>query len=390
MLTIEPFQRRWLLTFGATLALLLSGAVALSLRLPSFREPAFNFYAMQPGQIFNVYGLTRRQEGSVKLGFAEAYPAPEIGAYGNHIIAFFGADAFDRPEEAEYFFNYYYANLSLPEIRRYLLRVARLNHLPKKLILVQVTPPNADNGGAIIDRGNELPPDVLLSSREDDRGLDGPLPLMALSWELIINWLHEILNYNTVVMSLFQRGGYEERTLSPANCHENPPAWLSRLPVMLQSRLGTYGGLRCVPRLWSGALRRDGSQLVAGPETRTPLVQNENALKETERALRAGDEQKIAHEMQAIDAIGRRYGVKVVFIVPPVYETDRHDSVVNQILDRALALVPDVAVVDHRNLHSDASLFEGGIHASAQYYRILVEELRRRGVVNSVSRNQND
>ena len=81
MLTIEPFQRRWLLTFGATLALLLSGAVALSLRLPSFREPAFNFYAMQPGQIFNVYGLTRRQEGSVKLGFAEAYPAPEIGAY---------------------------------------------------------------------------------------------------------------------------------------------------------------------------------------------------------------------------------------------------------------------------------------------------------------------
>ena len=82
-----------------------------------------------------------------------------------------------------------HANLSLPEIRRYLLRVAQLNHLPKKLILVQVTPPNADNGGAIIDRGNELPPDVLLSSREDDRGLDGPLPLMALSWELVSNWL---------------------------------------------------------------------------------------------------------------------------------------------------------------------------------------------------------
>ena len=109
-------------------------------------------------------------------------------------------------------------------------------------------------------------------------------------------------------------------------------------------------------RLWSGALRRDGSQLVAGPENRTPLVQNENALKEADRALRAGDEQKFAHEMRAIDAIGRRYGVKVVFIVPPVYETDRHDSVVNRILDRALALV---AVVDHRNLHSDESLFEG-------------------------------
>lgn len=382
MFTIEPFQRRWLLAFGATLGLLLSGAVALSLRLPSFREPAFNFYAMQPGQIFNVYGLTRRQEGSVKLGFAEAYPAPEIGAYGNHIIAFFGADAFGRPDDAEYFFNYYYANLSLPEIRRYLQRVARLNHLPKKLILVQITPPNADNGGAIIDRGNELPPDVVLSGRESNGDSDGLLPLMALSWEFVSNWLHEILNYNTVIMGLSQHSGYEERTLSPANCHDSPSAWLSRLPTMLQSRLGTYGGLRCVPHLWLGALHRDGSQLVPEAEDHMPLVQNENALKEADRALRTGDEQEIAHEMRAIDAIGRSHGVKVVFIVPPVYETDRHDSVVNRILGRALALVPDVAVVDHRDLHNNPLLFEGGIHASPQYYRILAEELRRRGVVN--------
>jgi hypothetical protein len=32
-----------------------------------------------------------------------------------------------------------------------------------------------------------------------------------------------------------------------------------------------------------------------------PLVQNENAMKETDRALRAGDEQKVAHEWHAID-----------------------------------------------------------------------------------------
>jgi hypothetical protein len=390
MLIIEPFQRRWLLAFGATLGLLLSGAVVLSLRLPSFREPAFNFYAMKPGQIFNVYGLTRRQEGSVKLGFAEAYPAPEIGAYGNHIIAFFGADAFGRPEDAEYFFNYYYANLSLPEIRRYLMRLEQLNHLPKRLILVQITPPNADNGGFIIDRGNELPPDIVLSGREGDESPDGLLPFTALAWDLVSNWLHEILNYNTVIMSLFQRGAYEERTLSPVNCHDNPAAWLSRLPMMFQVRFGTYGGLRCVPRLWSGALRRDGSQLAPAAEDRMPLVQNENALKEADRALRAGDEQRIAHEMRSIDAIGRRHGIKVVFIVPPVYETDRHDSVVNRILDDALALIPDVAVVDDRDLHNDASLFEGGTHASPQYYRILADELRRRGVVNSAGLNQPD
>ena len=32
--------------------------------------------------------------------------------------------------------------------------------------------------------------------------------------------------------------------------------------------------------------------------------------------MRAGGEQKIAREMQAIDAVGRRHGVKIVFIVP--------------------------------------------------------------------------
>jgi hypothetical protein len=35
-------------------------------------------------------------------------------------------------------------------------------------------------------------------------------------------------------------------------------------------------------------------------------VQNENDLKEADRALRAGDEQWIAHEMQAIVCVGCR------------------------------------------------------------------------------------
>jgi hypothetical protein len=383
MLAIEPYQRRWLTMFGVTLAILVGAAAWLSLRLPSFREPAFNFYAMKPGEIFNVYGLTRRQEGAVKLGFAEAYPAPQIGLYGNHIVAFFGADAFGRPEDAEYFFNYFYANLSLPELRQYLLRVAQLGHLPKKLILIQITPPNADNGGFIINLGNELPPDILLSSLANDRVSSNHLPLVTVGWELLNNWLHEILNYNTVIMSIFQSGGYEDRTINPANCRDEPSAWLRRLPTMLQRVLSGYGGLRCVRRLWLGALRRDGSQLPPSQqaEYRTPIVQNENALRETERSLRAGDEREIAHQMRAIDAIGARHGVKVVFIIPPVYETDRRDSVVNRIFSHALALVPDIAVIDHRDIRNNPSHFEGGIHPSAQYYRIVAEELRRRGFI---------
>lgn len=384
MIVIEPDQRRWLRVFGAILAILVGVAIWLSLRIPSFREPALNFYAMKPGEIFNVYGLTRRQEGSVKLGFAEAYPAPEIGLYGNHIVAFFAADAFGRPENAEYFFNYFYANLSLPEIQRYLLRVEQTGHLPKKLILVQITPPNADNGRFIIDLGNELPPAVLLSVVGWDKLSTNPLRIAAVAWELADNWLHEMLNYNTFILSIIQSGDYADRTISPTNCHDATSAWLQRLPAKLLMVIGASARSRlfCLRRLWVGAIHRDGSQ---DPEFSTIdtqfIVQNEDPLRETERALRAGDERKIAHQMRAVNAIGARHGIKVVFIVPPVYETDRHNSIVNQIFSSALALVPDIAVIDHRGMHNNPAYFKSGIHPSPLYYRIVVDELRRRGFI---------
>jgi hypothetical protein len=385
MIKVEAGQRRWLKVFGATLGMLIGVAIWSSLRIPSFREPAFDFYAMKPDEIFNVYGLTRRQEGSVKLGFAEAYPAPEIALYGNHIAAFFAADAFGRPEDAEYFFNYFYANLSLPEIQRYLLRVEQSGHLPKRLILVQITPPNADNGRFIIDLGNELPPSVLLSVVEREKLLANPLQAASVAWELADNWLHEVMNYNTLILSVIQRGDYADRTVSPKSCNDETPTWLRRLPAKLQMMIAASERSRlfCLRQLWVGAIHRDGSQ---DPEFSTIntryIVQNEDPLRETERALRAGDEREIARQMRAINAIGARHGVKVVFIVPPVYETDRHNSIANQIFDSALALIPDIAVIDNRGMSSNSAYFKSGVHPSPLYYQIVVDELRRRGFIS--------
>jgi hypothetical protein len=379
MAEVKYYQRHWILVFGATLAILVGVAIWLSLQIASFRDPAVNFYAMRPGEIFNVYGLTRRQEGSVKLGFAETYPAPEIGLYGNHIAVFFGADAFGRPESAEYFFNYFYANLSLPEIHRYLRHVEQRGHLPRKLILVQITPPNADNGNFIINLGNELPPDLLLSGiGGQDKLLTNPLPIAAAAWELADNWLHEVLNYNTFILSIVQSGDFADRTVNPSTCHDETSTWLDRLPAKLRMAIGaSRSRLFCLRRLWNNAIRPDGSGFWQADEI---IVQNEDPLKESNRALRAGDEREIARQMRAIQAVGARHNIKTVFIVPPVYETDRHDSTVNQIFSRALALVPDIAVIDHRNMGNDPSLFRSGIHPSPLYYRRVVDELRRSGL----------
>lgn len=389
MLTIEPTQRRWLTVFCAVLLALTGLAVWLSLRLPSFREPPFNFYAMKRHEIFNVYGLTRRQEGAIKLGFAEGYPAPNIGLFGNHIVAAFGADAFGRPEDAEYFFSYHYANLSLPEIYSYLRRVEQKGHLPKKLILVQITPPNADNGHFIINIGNELPPDIILAGLTSKEFLDNPVQSLRVAWEVIENWLHETLNYNTFLLSIIQSGGYRDRTIGPSSCHDDVPARIRIFPRRLQNLFGLAGlfDVFCLPMSQFGAYHRDGSQITArdtaeaAKQEVAAVTRDENPLRDSDRGLRAGDEREIARQIRSIDAIGTSHGVKVVFFVPPVYETDRDESVSNQIFNRAITLIPDLVVIDHRSMRENVQLFDSGIHPSRLYFRILVDELRRRGYV---------
>jgi hypothetical protein len=198
-----------------------------------------------------------------------------------------------------------------------------------------------------------------------------------------------VFSYNTAILSLVQ-GGRDHRIVGPAACTDAAPAWLLRLPAAVRSVVGPRVGrpFYCLPHYWWLGYRRDGSN--TAPDAREGggarrLVQNENPLKDSERALNAGDERKIARYLRAIDAIGRRNGVKVAFLVPPVYETDRRDSVVNQVFDRALALVPEIAILDHRDLGGDATLFADYNHPSAKYYRLVVQQLRRRGLLGEAA-----
>jgi hypothetical protein len=380
MLRIVLEQRRWLVVFALTLGLLLGIAMGSKLMLPSYRTPPFDFRAMKPEQLFVVRGLTRRQEGSIKVGFAETYAQPQIGLFGNHCFQYFGTEAFGRAADLGYFFNYWYANLALPEIYYYLRHLEIRGRLPSALILVQITTPNNDNGAYIINFGNELPRDLLLDGSEDGGVLQKAAWFAAIVWQVVENWLHELLNYNTFILGFLQ-GGPQDRVIDPAACRAaERPAWLRRMPLMLGDMIDLYAGhLYCQRRTWHAALRRDGSYDAAYADE--PLIEDENPLRASERRLNAGDEDRIAGQMRAIDAIGRRHDIKVVFVVPPVYESDRDDSIVNQIFNRALARVPDLTVIDHRGLRRERSLFMNYNHQSPAYFRMLVNELRRRGLV---------
>jgi hypothetical protein len=384
MLSVSHDQRRWLGLFGLTLGLLVGAALASSARLPSYRDPPFDFSTMSSQQLFVVTQLTRRQEGSVKVGFAEAYDPPEIGLYANHIFQYFGSEAFGRSDDSGYFFNYWYANLALPEIYRYLRHIEQLGRLPRKLIIVAITSPNIDNGQFIINFGNELPPDLILLGNEGDGILGKTRRFGEIAWNVVENWMHQTLNYNTFILGLLQ-SRYGERVVDSESCrirdlNVSLPALVGRLPLSIQPIVGAYGEhYFCQRRLLLGAFRRDGSTDPAYVDAQ--LIQNEDLLKDTDRGLSAGDEREIARQMRAIDAIGRRHDIRVVFVVPPAYESDRDDSVVNQVFNRGLALVPELTIIDDREKRSDASLFVDYRHPSPKYFRILVDEMRRRGVV---------
>jgi hypothetical protein len=377
--------RRWLVSFGLTVGILVGLAVWIALRLPSFRDPPINFNSISPKERFMTEGLTRRQEGSVKLGFAENYDPPQIGVYGNHIVRLFGGEAFGHPNDPAYFFNYWYANLALPEIYRYLRHIEELGRLPKKLILVQITSPNLDNGDFIINFGNELPPDLLLVPNADESMAEKAARLGVYAWEMTENWLHETLNYSTFILGLARDEG-KNRVVDLTNCGAAETTtllsiFLRRMPIIPQNVFSPAeaSGDFCQSDYRWAALRRDGS---TDPQyTSKRLVRNEERLLESKRHLRGGDEYEIARQLRAIDDVGRRNSVNVVFLLPPGFESIRENSVVNQIFDRGLALAPGLTIVDDRAMHDDPSLFLEYDHPSPEYFRLLADELRHRGLV---------
>jgi len=81
---------------------------------------------------------------------------------------------------------------------------------------------------------------------------------------------------------------------------------------------------------------------------RKPII-NKNPLIREKSELSYGDGRLIAQYIKGIYNIGVSKGKKVVFTIPPVYETDRKDSIPNIIISSALDVLPDeIEVVGHR------------------------------------------
>ncbi len=138
--------------------------------------------------------------------------------------------------------------------------------------------------------------------------------------------------------------------------------WIDRLRYDFKDKCGRIIGLR-----------NDGAYHGAY----APRQLRDDPVPASRAALRFGDERKIARIMRTIDALGRRNGRTVVFFIHPVYAV-RRGSQVDDIMTRALHLIPDLKIVDHRGRFTDAGYFFNYDHPGPAYYRALIGELRAR------------
>lgn len=348
-------SQRHFTIFCATLGgLILSAVVAVSLLLHDYRRDVFDFRQLTEDTLVGLPVTTRQQKAGVKVGYAERLPAPRIGMFGNHQVCFADTRALATStpirqrsggDPLEYF-NYFFANMTIIDVYHYMVHLNSLGQLPTETIIVGITTPNNDNGLYIVGRSRDMPVDI--SSSSDTGNL---LPRIASGYHIFMSLLQYRMDYGSILTPLLRKGPH--------------------IAIVQRGKMGEHAHVK-------NSYRFDGSIVykARGRELRL----NENPLEPSLIALKAGDEVTIAKYLKRIDALGRQRGATVVFLIPPVYESDRQ-STVNSIFTRALALTPEVNVIDHRRAYRDAKYFHHYDHANSRYYEVVFKELVSRGLL---------
>jgi hypothetical protein len=405
--------------FLLTVAACFGSLLLLSKVTQDFRRDPIDFAAFEEQTIVSMGPmLSRRQRSSVKLGYAERSSPPETGVFGNHQIQYFSArSAFEQPRPGQ-FFNYWYANLSLPEVRDYLAFLASIDRLPSRTVIIHITTPNNDNGQVIIDYGRlrALPADVEFFFEKQQRSAFDAEWLFDLAAEIEfdigyrVDWKTVISNLVTLIYGDRRYVVFDRRTCADIRAARQAArptlesgslagGFLERAGAMSQSfffkvlswattvdlvaaycrgetvsdiRFDGFEGFRLDG--FEG-YRFDGSSFGVRDNA---LRKNENPLVPSRSALKPGDEHLIATYMRQVIGIVERAGRVPVFLITPVFESERW-SAADQIFSRALALVPEANVIDHRKQFREARYFHSYDHPNEAYFREVAVEMRSRG-----------
>ena len=341
----------------------------------NYLESDINFRNLKKNQIVSISGLTRMQRHQIKLSFIEKYPKFQIGVFGNHQLKYMRKKSFEKKD----FFNYWYGDIGLPEVYHYLLYLENLSKLPTKLLIIQITTPNNDNGANIIDFSGDLPSSVLQSAISFNVKNFNFIETLRFLYvykikktkKQIFKNLRKHIDYSLIysqIKSLFfedknTQKAIEKRIITLSDECLNNLEQINDCPSYEQTK---------------GAFLSDGSTFLYNNNTDVHLRQlklNES-YNVFEEGLISSDYKKIIFFMEAIKDLAKRNNLKHIFFVPPLFEELKIKTSVDKVFDNViLNLDNEVEIIDHRNKFKNRRFFREFDHPSEEYFEELAVQI---------------
>lgn len=363
--------------FFTVLSLFFLLCIYAKLNIRDLRKEFINFDELNENQRIILNGLSREQIGQLKISYLENGKLPDIGIFGNHQIQYWHEESFKNNGYNGKIFNFWFANLSITDIVYYLNWLETKKLLPRKAIIVQMTTPNNDNGSYIVGSSKELPLYIIKNTQNlDSNIIFDKFEKIYLYPQIIYTWLKKTFDYTTLIIGLFSKDD-NTRILDISNCKENQSNNISKyIPSMISKNLALFTNNKfCKKENFKGTMMKDGSIDDTGYENAAKL--NQNPLNNSELNLNQGDSNILEKELNALIKLADRNNLKILFLIPPVYEIERF-SIANEIVDDAIKGISKKFIIDNRRLYLSRDFFINYDHPSKKYfdrisYEVLIE-----------------
>ena len=347
----------------------------------------FNLGKLNNDDILVNFAITRQAWGNIRLGYLEEKKEKnKVLVLGNHTINNFTISDFGKNLPRNYFYNNWYANLGLPEIRDLIFHLDEINKLPEELLVVQITTPHNDNGNHIIAYGSELPIGIRLKAQKYFK--EKYVSFLKSTYFQYLSIFKYMLDFSNVML-IGTKNKDKVMVVTEENCKyelkkNKDNSFFSKLPLTIQHRFNLleYRDF-CSKQYLKWGIKYDGSRtahqrkIVYRPKNIDPLTAK----------LKRGDEKLIEKYVLDIQDFVKKKEFKTVFLVVPFYEPINTTSVIDQIFTRGVNLTKqkdeNILWIDHRHYNTDdKEMFYAVDHPSDKYYKDLVQIIRSKGLIS--------
>ncbi len=356
---------RFLFLFLLTVTILFSVVIFVTQKNQSPYSSGFNLSDLSEDEILVINQLPEIAISDIKVQHAHKAPAPLEAVFGNHTIADFGAN--DAGLKQGEFFNFTTRWAGLPDIKVLLSYLEYIGKLPKKVIYVGLPHPHTGAFSHLSLSMEHLPPRLYFFDNHI-RKTNNIRRLMRLFGRQIrdhLDW-RNIVN----VMTNACRPNYGVVSLSDASRSDTSSQNNGNIFFAFISGFGEKTAVDGCPDLHG--IDRDGRDLRWTRKSNKTLMRMAEPIQPKVFPGSVDLVVSLMVEIHKFTSSGR----KVIFFVPPLYETARKSQSFD-IMSKIVAATRQqgLIVIDDRRGEFNGSYFLNTSHPNGKYFADLVSKL---------------